>query len=113
MVKLKPHRKRDSMLPIFIFSALAAAEAHARRVLACLLAQDYPADSLRIVVVNDNSTDRTADILQELSAAHPNLSWVDAPSLPEGCKGKNHACFVGQSHAEGEYICFIDADVQL
>lgn len=155
MVKLNPPHKRDSMLPIFIFSALAAAfvtlfvsrlaalganisrykaevstlkaelpsltaivpmrneEAHARRVLACLLAQDYPADSLRIVVVNDNSTDRTADILQELSAAHPNLSWVDAPSLPEGWKGKNHACFVGQSHAEGEYICFIDADVQL
>ena len=96
MVKLNPPHKRDSMLPIFIFSALAAAEAHARRVLACLLAQDYP-----------------ADILQELSAAHPNLSWVDAPSLPEGWKGKNHACFVGQSHAEGEYICFIDADVQL
>ncbi len=59
-----------------------------------------------VIVVNDGSTDGTANILSELHFL-PSLKYI---ALPEN-KGKGHAMVTGIEHATGEIIVFIDADL--
>jgi len=63
-----------------------------------------------IIVVNDQSTDRTATILAELAAKTPKLKILNVDRLPEGWVGKNYAVSLGASVAEGEWLLFTDAD---
>ena len=59
-----------------------------------------------IVIVDDNSTDRTREIAQSFS----NVKVVAAPPLPAGWTGKNHALVSGAKHAHGQWLLFTDAD---
>jgi len=78
---------------------------------ASMLAQDY-SGMLEVIAVNDRSTDRTAEILEELVAKHPDRLWVsNVGSLPEGWLGKTHALSTGAAQAQGEWLLFTDADV--
>jgi chlorobactene glucosyltransferase len=83
------------------------------RCLQSLLAQDYPASRLAIIVVDDHSADDTAAIVRTLAAAHPQLSLLSSPPLPPRWTGKSHACWVGARAAApaSEWLCFLDADV--
>lgn len=78
------------------------------------LAQKYP--SLRIIVVDDGSTDATAEILAPLGILHPDrLRVIRNDHLPPGWLGKNHALdlAVRQLEAlEATWLLFVDADVQ-
>ena len=80
--------------------------------LGCLLNQDYPADRLNIIVVDDNSTDDTFVVAS--SFACKSLKVIRSPPLPPRWCGKPHACWLGArtSRPEDEWLCFIDADVQ-
>ena len=79
-----------------------------------LLQQDYPTGKLRIVVVDDDSADDTAEIVARLAESDPRLTLMRTPPLPPGWKGKVHACWVGANAvpASVEWLCFIDADMQ-
>jgi chlorobactene glucosyltransferase len=66
-----------------------------------------------IIIVNDGSTDATAERIREFAVLLPHLRLIDAPPLPAGWTGKNHACFTGYKAAKGEILAFIDADVTL
>ncbi len=67
-----------------------------------------------IVVVNDDSTDRTREIAMEAAAGHDGVSVVDAPALDlserGGFTGKNNACWAGAQVARGRWLLFTDAD---
>ena len=73
-----------------------------------LLLQDYP--DLEILVVEDHSTDRTAEVID---ARAPQVQRVNPPPLPDGWVGKSWACCNGAAAATGEWILFMDADVRL
>ena len=83
------------------------------RCLHSLLAQDYPANRLNVVVVDDHSADDTAAIVRGIAAGHPQLSLLSSPPLPPRWIGKSHACWIGARAAapESEWLCFVDADV--
>ena len=92
-------------------------ERNIARCIDAALAQDIA--TVRVVALNDGSTDRTGTIL-ESRAADQRLTVLDGGSapLPEGWLGKAWACQRGAAHLiEGddppEWLLFIDADVQL
>jgi len=63
-----------------------------------------------IVVVNDQSSDGTAGILQGLAAERPKLRTLEAGPLPPGWVGKNHAAWLGAQQAKGNWLLLTDAD---
>lgn len=65
--------------------------------------QNYPANKMQIVVVSDGSTDRTVDVLHDLSDS--NLKVI---ILPDN-NGKAAALNIGLAEASGEIIVFTDA----
>jgi hypothetical protein len=81
------------------------------RAMRSVLAQDLP--GLRVVAVNDRSTDGTGGILDRLAAEDPRLEVLHVWALPDGWLGKNHACHAGARVAAGEWLLFTDGDVVL
>jgi glycosyltransferase involved in cell wall biosynthesis len=65
---------------------------------------------LEIIAVNDQSTDRTAAILQKLSSRYPQLRVLETGNLPQGWVGKNYAVSLGAAQATGDWLLFTDAD---
>jgi glycosyltransferase involved in cell wall biosynthesis len=84
-------------------------EDNIERAVLSLLAQTY--QNLEILVVNDRSTDTTAQVLQRVQASHPRLRVHEITHLPLGWMGKSHALSQGATLAGGEYLLFTDADV--
>jgi glycosyl transferase family 2 len=77
-----------------------------------MLDQDYPGE-LEVIAVNDRSTDRTSEILNELATKYPDkLRVLNVGTLPAGWLGKTHALSVGAGEAAGEWLLFTDADVR-
>ena len=75
-----------------------------------LLAQDYP--NFEIIVIDDRSEDETAAIVLQFVEEHHSVRLVQIDTLPEGWTGKTHALQIGQQHAFGEWLLFVDADTQ-
>ncbi len=93
-------------------SVLVAARNEEENIETCvrsLLAQNH--DNLEVIAINDRSTDRTADILNELEAeSDGRLKVIHIENLPAGWYGKSHAMHRGVMSATGEWLCFTDAD---
>jgi chlorobactene glucosyltransferase len=79
-----------------------------RRCLKSLLVQDYPL--LEVLVLDDGSTDATADIVTEMAREDRRLRLVYGQPLPQGWMGKNFACYQLAQLAQGNWLLFTDAD---
>jgi hypothetical protein len=66
-----------------------------------------------IIVMDDASTDGTPDIVQSFSEQDPRVHLAQAPALPPGWNGKQHACWALAHAARNPILCFVDADVRL
>jgi chlorobactene glucosyltransferase len=94
-----------------LVSILIPARNEERNITDCLISclnQSYL--NKEILVLNDNSSDRTAELLEHFS---DNIKIINGSELPEGWLGKNWACHQLSQNAKGEYLLFIDADVRL
>lgn len=70
--------------------------------------QDYP--NFEVIVVDDCSTDKTPEILSELSNKYDNLTVIEGTEPPDGWLGKPNALEAGAKAAKGEWLLFADAD---
>lgn len=101
--------------PVTVVLPVRDEAAHVGGCLAALLDQRGVPD-LRIVVVDDGSTDGTADVVRAVDDRRVQL--LSAPPPPPGWLGKPHACAVGASAAFADggddgVLAFVDADVRL
>ncbi len=77
------------------------------RLLERLTKMDYPKDSLEIIVVEDGSTDSSADIARWYSKE---FSYIKFFHLENNQEGKAGALNYGVNASNGELIAFFDAD---
>jgi glycosyltransferase involved in cell wall biosynthesis len=98
-------------------TVIVPARNEAANVGACLeslLAQDYA--NLRILAVDDRSTDETGAIMEALAAENPaRLAVLHIAELPKGWLGKTHAMATAAKEAIAEnapaYLLFTDGDI--
>jgi len=79
----------------------------------CVRSVAVQPEVLEIVVVNDQSTDRTAEIVRGLQPEIPRLRLLETSELPAGWVGKNNAVWLGAQNAKGKWLLFLDADAIL
>jgi chlorobactene glucosyltransferase len=83
-------------------------ESNIRRILNSMIKQDYP--NLEILVLDDNSTDATAQIVEKIMEKDSRIKLIKGAPLPAGWKGKCFACHQLSKIAKGSYFVFTDAD---
>ncbi|MEJ5305317.1 MAG: glycosyltransferase family 2 protein [Ignavibacteria bacterium] len=86
-------------------------EKNVEEFLKSLLMQDL--ENTEIICLNDNSEDKTGEMLQKFSADKKNIKVINGKPLPDGWIGKNWACHQLAENSIGDYLIFIDADVRL
>lgn len=63
-----------------------------------------------IIVLDDQSTDHTADIVRSIQSETVPITVLQGENVPSGWVGKNWACHQLSQKAQGKILIFIDAD---
>ncbi|CZR96349.1 MULTISPECIES: glycosyltransferase [unclassified Clostridioides] len=76
-----------------------------------LLLLNYPKDKMELIVINDNSSDNSKDILEDIKNKYNNYNFtiINTDNLTGG-KGKSNALNIGYTISKGEFIAVYDAD---
>lgn len=117
--RLKPSISEDaqrnsSVCPLVSILVPARNEAdHIEECVRSLLGQSY--EKLEVLVLDDQSTDETSSIVQQIIDELPptranRLQLLHGETLPDGWIGKSFACYQLTQVAQGEYLLFTDAD---
>ncbi|MFI5311159.1 MAG: glycosyltransferase [Gemmatimonadales bacterium] len=96
-----------------LVSIVIPARDEARNIEACMrsvLSSSWPA--IELIVVDDQSTDRTGEIARGVAAADAPVRVIENPVLPAGWFGKQWACHNGARAARGTFLLFTDADTR-
>ena len=76
-----------------------------------LLRFDYPHERYEIIVINDNSSDNSAELLAAIQRKNPTRQLhIVNTDAETGGKGKSNALNIGFKQAKGEVIAIYDAD---
>jgi glycosyltransferase involved in cell wall biosynthesis len=75
--------------------------------------RDQAYENTEVIVFNDQSEDRTAEIVTSFILSDNRFRLINSESLPEGWLGKNHACHSLANQAAGSFFMFLDADVRI
>jgi hypothetical protein len=85
------------------------------RVGACLVSvlDQIRVDRLEVLVLDDGSSDRTADVVRSIAATDPRVRLLTGGAeVPRGWLGKTWACHRLAAEARGTALVFVDADVR-
>lgn len=110
---LEPSSNAADGIALPSVSLFVAAKDEERNIAACvrsLESQAYP--ELEIICADDRSTDRTPQILSELTEQYSRTSAIRINELPDGWFGKSHAMHKAVATSTGEWLCFTDADCE-
>jgi len=94
-------------------SAIVPARNEEEVIAACIRSLAAQPEIAEIIAVNDQSSDRTSEILRELAGKFPQLRVVEETPPPAGWVGKNNAVSLGAQHASCPWLLFTDADAVL
>jgi chlorobactene glucosyltransferase len=115
ILNLRSLRRPDSSSripkPAPLISVLIPARNEEENIETCLKSlqkQDYP--NFEILVLDDNSTDRTAEIVEKMAAKDDRIRLIKGKLLAQGWAGKPFACYQLAENAKGSWLLFLDAD---
>jgi len=103
--------KEELPEPLPLISILIPSRNEESDIVTCLESlrrQDYP--NYEILVLDDNSSDNTAAVVEEIAAADPRVKLLRGEPLPQGWAGKPFACHQLAAQARGSWLLFTDAD---
>jgi len=83
-------------------------EENIENCLRSLRMQDYA--NFEIIVLDDNSEDRTAELVERMAAKDDRIRLIKGQPLAQGWAGKPFACYQLAEKAKGSWLLFIDAD---
>jgi len=86
-------------------------ENNIQNILNDLANQNY--QNIEVIVFNDQSSDKTAEIVEEFAKNDCRFKLINSDNLPAGWLGKNYACYSLSKYANGNYLLFLDADVRV
>jgi cellulose synthase/poly-beta-1,6-N-acetylglucosamine synthase-like glycosyltransferase len=95
-----------------VVTAIVPARNEEAVIAACIESLARQAQIAQILVVNDQSSDATADVVRSCMKETPNLRLLEAGALPDGWVGKNHAVWVGVQQGTSPWLLFTDADAK-
>jgi cellulose synthase/poly-beta-1,6-N-acetylglucosamine synthase-like glycosyltransferase len=99
----------ESKIPsVVIIIAVRNEEADIEQALTSVCKLAY--QNYRVLIINDRSTDRTAEILTKIQSQYL-IEVINITVLPRGWLGKNNALYTGVKSSEEDYLLFTDADV--
>jgi cellulose synthase/poly-beta-1,6-N-acetylglucosamine synthase-like glycosyltransferase len=96
-----------------VITAIVPARDEEAVIAACVESLAKQSEITEIVVVNDQSSDKTAAIVRDLATRITKLRLLEAQEPPPGWVGKNNAVTIGARNATSEWLLFTDADVKL
>ena len=86
-------------------------EQNITNILSGLVNQTYPSDLYEIIIVDDASSDRTGEIIDNFAKKYPNVKHVHSqPDLKTGLTAKKNALNQGIQKSSSEIILTTDAD---
>lgn len=112
MAKGKEKRSEKCSSPLVsIIIPARDEEVNLPRLLSSLIKQTY--QNIEILIINDQSTDKTSQIIKEFEALDSRVHGFDTePGLKISKHGKMNALLQLIPHAKGEYLLATDADTQ-
>jgi len=106
-LRARPVRKGDATRTVTVIVAAHNEEGVIERRLRNLLALDYPANRVQIVVASDASDDRTDEVVEAVAAGEPRVALLRCPR-----GGKVAAQNRAVRETESEILAFSDANAQ-
>lgn len=81
------------------------------RTVKSILLLNYPKDKMELIVINDNSSDNTKEILKQIQKEYRsyNFKIINTDNITGG-RGKSNALNIGYKHSSGDFIAVYDAD---
>jgi glycosyltransferase involved in cell wall biosynthesis len=107
----QPASPSDPLSPSI--TAIVPARNEEEVIASCIESLALQPEIAEILVVNDQSTDKTAEIVRGLMAKIPGLRLLETREVPSAWVGKNNAVFLGAKEAESPWLLFTDADAEL
>jgi glycosyltransferase involved in cell wall biosynthesis len=106
-----PRDTADQAPAVSVVIATFNGAARLPRVLSALARQDAPGGSFEVIVVNNASTDDTAQVIgRDPSADELRRRSVTCRTIYEPRQGSGFARICGVGAARGELVCFLDDD---
>lgn len=102
------HSKKQPFVSVII--AARNEEKNISHCLSAISQQTYPSELYEVIVVSDNSIDKTDQIISEYSYRFKNIRLLRIDGLPEGITPKKNAIRQGIYASSGEIILTTDAD---
>ena len=94
-------------------SAIVPARNEEGAIAACVESLALQPEIAEILVVNDQSTDKTAEIVRGLMLKILRLRLLETQEIPPDWVGKNNAVYLGAKEAKSPWLLFTDADAEL
>lgn len=95
-----------------VVTAIVPARNEESVIVGCIESLARQPEIAQILVVNDQSSDTTAEVVRKCLREIARLRLLETSNLPDGWVGKNHALWVGVQQATSPWLLFTDADAQ-
>lgn len=106
-----PDKNPENYPKVSILIPARNEEADIGKLLSSLKKLEYP--DFEVIICNDHSSDNTEEILNWFAGEDERIHWFLGEKLHEGWQGKNLACHQLAQRANGKYLIYLDADVEL